>query len=153
MASCVIPAIFPSVLYTNAPHFRCHGKDRNRCKIYLPDPPPLLSCVCQLGPKVLYSPKGFMRLHCFACSTRTCLTLWLKEADFRNHTKNLLRKQGATQHHPSILLSSTRLAPESNFPDLYLHVHGSRARQGDAVGFAHGRRGPRPAPDLLGLLQ
>lgn len=94
-----------------------------------------------------------MRLHRFACSHRTRLTLWLKEADFRNHTKNLLRKQVATQSDSSILLSSTRSAPESDFPDLSLHVRVSRARRGDAVGFAHGHRGPGPAPDLLGLLQ
>lgn len=84
---------------------------------------------------------------------RSHLTLWLKEADFRNHTKNLPRKQVAAKSDSSILLSSARSAPESHFPDLSLHVRSSRARRGDAVGFAHGHRGPGPAPDLLGLLQ
>lgn len=130
-----------------------YGTHKNRCKIYIPDPPSLPSWVCWLGPKVLYSPKGFMWLQRFACSHRTRLTLWVKEADFRKHTKNLQRKQVATQSDSSILLLSTRLAPESDFPDLSLHVRVSRARRGNAVGFAHGRRGPGPAPDLLGLLQ
>lgn len=89
------------------------GTDRNRWKIYIPDPLP--SWVCRLGPKVLYSPKGFMWLHRFACSHRTRLTPWLKEADFRNHMKNFLRKQVATQSDSSILISSTRSVPESDF--------------------------------------
>lgn len=87
------------------------GTDRNRCKIYIADPPPLLSWICQLGPKVLCSPKGFMRLHCFACSHHTHLTLWLKETDFRNLIKKPPEKrQVATRRifpcnwHPPVWL-------------------------------------------------
>lgn len=132
------------------------GTDRIRCKIYIPDPPhpPPTHGSAKLSPKILYSPKGFMWLHRCACSIVPISPCgWLKEADFRNHTKNLPRKQVAAKSDSSILLSSARSAPESRFPDLSLHVRSSRARRGDAVGFAHGHRGPGPAPDLLGLLQ
>lgn len=46
-----------------------------------------------------------------------------------------------------------RFGPESDLPDLSLCARVSRARRGDAVGFAYGRRGPGPAHDLPGLLQ
>lgn len=152
LASYVIPAIFPSVVCTNAPHFRCHmGHIEIGVRFTYRNPPP--SPRGSAGPKVLYSPKGSMRVHRFACSHRSRLTLGVKEADFRKHTKTLRRKQVATQSDSSILLSSTRSAPEPDFPDLSLHVRVSRARRGNAVGFAHGRGGPGPAPDLLGLLQ
>lgn len=88
VASCVISAIFLRAVCTNASHFRCHlGQTEMGVTFTYLTPPPHLSRICQLGPKVLYSPKGFMRLHRFACSHGTHLTLWLKETDFRNHTE------------------------------------------------------------------
>lgn len=52
------------------------GTDTNMCKIYIHGP--FFSHVCQLSPHPLYSPKGFVQRHHFACSYCTLSPLVVK---------------------------------------------------------------------------